>query len=76
MNNDLKDLSGMVSIKELATMYYPKSSVLTASRNFRREIRGYPSLIAQLQQAGFKERQRYLTPRQTELILQYLGDPL
>ena len=38
-------------------------------------INNNSKLKAELEEAGYAKGQRYLTPRQTELIFAYIGEP-
>lgn len=61
--------------KQLATLYFPDDSPRAAAEKLRRLINTTPGLLPQLQQTHYLKTQKTLTPRQTKLILQTLGDP-
>jgi hypothetical protein len=60
---------------ELALLYFPNSTKKSATTQLRRWIRRNGELQRTLNQMGFTERQRILTPRQVEVILQFVGEP-
>lgn len=61
--------------KQLATLYFPDDSPKAAAEKLRRLINNTPSLLQQLQQTHYLKTQKTLTPRQTHIILQTLGEP-
>jgi hypothetical protein len=60
---------------ELALLYFPNSTKKSATTQFRRWIRRSDELRRTLNQLGFTERQRLLTPRQVEVVIQFVGEP-
>lgn len=66
----------MCSVKELATLYYVDVLPEVASRNLRRDIREYPDLYRSLIESGWNSRKRTFTPRQVEVLIRYLGNPM
>jgi hypothetical protein len=60
---------------ELALLYFPNSTKKSATTQLRRWIRRNAVLRSTLAQLGFTERQRILTPRQVEEIIQFVGEP-
>ncbi len=79
MGKDYFDLSAMRtgrSKSDLAAAYFPNiSDDATARRNLRRWIALNPELTKRLQQAGYRPRQRYFTPKQVDAIFDILGEP-
>ncbi len=63
------------NIKELGQMYFPNSTVKSASTQVVRWIRRNRPLWDALHAAGYHKGQRLLTPRQVSLVFQYLGEP-
>lgn len=63
------------SVKELAVLYYPTSSPLSACRSFRKLLRTDPLLRDGLAQRGFKAYGRNLSPAQVRFLLEHLGSP-
>ncbi len=64
------------SKSELAQAYFPNTaSPETARRNLARWIRTYPELITELEENGYRKRQKLLTPLQVSIILKFLGEP-
>lgn len=59
----------------LAMRYYPGRAYKTAIRAFRQEIADTRGLLQALRDAGYKENQRRLSPRQMQIIEDYLGEP-
>jgi hypothetical protein len=74
MQTDMKRTRGM-KLGRLAMRYYPDSSYRTALRRFREEILLTRDLLPALQSIGYSEHQRYFSPRQVQMIEQYLGEP-
>lgn len=60
---------------ELALLYFPNSTKKNATTQLRRWIRRNDVLCSTLAQLGFTERQRILTPRQVEVVVQFVGEP-
>jgi hypothetical protein len=60
---------------ELALLYFPHSTKKSATTQLRRWIRRSDELLRMLKQVGFAERQRILTPRQVEVVVQFVGEP-
>lgn len=64
---------GVVSVKEVAVRYYTHVQPTQASRSLRKEIRNYPALQQALEGAGWKEKDRFFTPRQLAIVISHLG---
>lgn len=63
-------------VGRLARLYYPpKMSYKRAIHLFRQEIRLTRGLLEALQAVGYRENQRILTPRQVQVIMDFLGEP-
>jgi hypothetical protein len=60
---------------ELAMCYNPSVLPASASRLLRRWVNRNVPLSSSLAEAGFRDRQRVLTPKQVALIIDYLGEP-
>ena len=60
---------------ELALLYFPNSTKKSATTQLRRWIRRNEELRRTLNQLGFADRHRILTPRQVEVVVQFFGDP-
>ncbi len=60
---------------ELALLYFPKSSKQSASVQLRRWILRNNKLEKELIDAGFKPRQKVLTPKQVEIVVKTIGEP-
>lgn len=65
----------VITYKELAVAYFPKSTVESARRQLRRWINYNTMLQQALSEAGYKKGQKTLTPRQVREIYNYLGEP-
>ena len=63
------------SFGHLALLYYPDHGYKRAVHLFRQEIRQTRGLLDALQAIGYRDRQRVLTPRQVQVIEDYLGEP-
>lgn len=61
--------------KELALMYFPESSPQAAVKHLMAWIKRCDDLMESLHQAGYDHRAKHFTPRQTALIVRYLGMP-
>lgn len=61
--------------RELALLYFPTNTPASASQAFRRMIRGYNGLLAQLQEKGFAPGGRVMTPAVVETLVRHLGEP-
>ena len=61
--------------KELALMYFPESSPHAAVKPLRAWLTRGEDLMASLRRAGYDHRAKHFTPRQTALIVRYLGMP-
>jgi hypothetical protein len=59
----------------LAMLYYPHLSYKRAVHLFRQELRLTRGLLDALKRVGYRENQRVLTPRQVQVIEEYLGEP-
>ena len=73
---DFRDLMDSFFHKaDLAVAYFPTVSLRTAQRLFRRELQHNRGLWQALHDADYRPTQKRLTPRQVQLIFQYLGEP-
>jgi hypothetical protein len=63
------------SKSELAQAYAPNIAPASARNRLAAWIRHNRDLYSALLEAGYKPKQQMLTPRQVELIFQYLGEP-
>ena len=59
----------------LAMRYYPGRAYKTAIRAFRKEIAETRGLLEALTDTGYKPHQRRLSPRQVQIIEDFLGEP-
>jgi hypothetical protein len=55
--------------------YYPGRAYKTAIRAFRQEIAETRGLLQALTDTGYKPNQRRLSPRQMQIIEDFLGEP-
>ena len=60
---------------ELAEMYAPDLSPHAALNRLSRWIDYNPQLSEALRQTGYRRHARRFSPRQVELIFQFLGEP-
>ena len=58
----------------LALLYYPDRGYKRAVHLFRQEICQTRGLYQALLDVGYKDNQRILTPRQVQVIEEYLGE--
>ncbi len=64
------------SKSEMAQAYFPNTvNMDTARRNLSRWIKMNPKLMAELEESGYRERQKLFTPKQVGIIYKYLGEP-
>ena len=63
------------SKKELALCYFPESMPHTAVNRLMAWIFLNNSLIAELKKTGYLKSSKLFSPRQVELITEYLGTP-
>lgn len=59
----------------LALLYYPDHGYKRAVHLFRQELRETRGLLQALQDVGYKGNERILTPRQVQVIEEFLGEP-
>ena len=59
----------------LALLYYPDRGYKRAVHLFRQELRLTRGLLQALTNLGYRGNERILTPRQVQLIEDYLGEP-
>ena len=64
-----------LSWTELALAYAPDLSEASARKRLREWLHFSPELMERLQAAGYRERQRVLTPKQVKIIMEHLGEP-
>ena len=58
----------------LAMLYYPDRGYKRAVHLFRQEIRETRGLLDALQAIGYRGNERILTPRQVQVIEEFLGE--
>ena len=59
----------------LSMLYYPHLSYKRAVHLFRQELRQTRGLLDALKAVGYRENLRILTPRQVQVIEDFLGEP-
>ena len=59
----------------LALVYYPDRGYKRAVHLFRQELRETRGLLQALTDVGYKGNERLLTPRQVQVIEDFLGEP-
>lgn len=65
----------VITQKELALRFFPDLSPQAARRNLTKMIRSNPRLVEELKKTSYNSRDRYLTPRQYEIITKAFGQP-
>lgn len=60
---------------ELAHLYNPDFCIKVALQILRRWILYNPALLHELEEEGYRPRNRFLSPRQVSTIVHYLGEP-
>ena len=63
------------SKKELALCYFPNSLPRTANNHLMTWINRNDELVKQLDATGYRKQTKSFSPRQVDLILQFLGTP-
>lgn len=64
------------SKRELAKLYFPNTvNEASAIANLRNLMKHNPDLLAELKEAYYKPHNKTFTPKQTGIIVQYLGEP-
>ena len=66
-------LTGCHSVAQVASVYFPSSYSTSNARSLRRYIRRHPDVYAELLEAGYDERDIFLTPMQISIIVRYMG---
>lgn len=61
--------------QDLAMRYFPECSPTRARRLFTKMIYSNSNLLLELQAEGWKTNMRFLTPKQFEIIVKYIGFP-
>ena len=59
----------------LALLYYPDHGYKRAVHLFREELKETRGLLQALTDAGYHGNERILTPRQVQMIEEFLGEP-
>ena len=59
----------------LAMLYYPDRGYKRAVHLFRQELKETRGLLQALTDLGYRGNERILTPRQVQLIEEFLGEP-
>lgn len=70
-----QNLNGARSKSELAMLYFPDLSKLSALQSFRRLINKFPGLRNELENYGVFKYSKYLPPVMVCSILSHLGHP-
>lgn len=60
---------------DLAHLYNPDTSILTALQLLKKWIKANDGLSVALAGTGLKTTAKLYTPKQVELIVEYLGEP-
>ncbi|MBP9991344.1 MAG: DUF4248 domain-containing protein [Bacteroidales bacterium] len=68
-------MSGFIFKQDLAMAYFSDCSKSTASKLLAREIHSNNSLLAALQSAGYRPTQKRLSPKQVQILYDFLGKP-
>lgn len=75
MNNNQNE-RGLIRKNELAMKYFPHATTPKLARdNLTRWINRCKPLLMAMAQAHYNTHDWYYTPRQVELIYEYLGEP-
>jgi len=60
---------------ELAQLYFPNYSGLSASKSFGVWIHKCQGLVSALKEAGWKKRQKYFIPKQVKILINHFDPP-
>lgn len=60
---------------EVAALYAPNLTERGALKRLQAWIDFNPRLAHALERAGYRKRQKLLTPRQVDILYKYLGEP-
>lgn len=60
---------------EVAALYAPNLTERGALKRLQAWIDFNPRLMRALERAGYRKRQKLLTPRQVDILYRYLGEP-
>lgn len=62
-------------LKEIAGIYFPNSTPRSANTQIKRWFMYNKALMKALSDAGYVNGQRVFTPKQVQLVFEYLGEP-
>lgn len=68
-------MQNQYSKRAIAHLYFPDAKPESAEKHLMVWIKQCKGLMELLQADGYNSRSRGFTPRQKELIFEYLGDP-
>ena len=60
---------------ELESMYAPELTPHAAVNRLMRWVAYHPKLTDELRKTGYRKMSKLLSPKQVELIVEYLGEP-
>jgi len=60
---------------ELAQLYFPHISKSSASRMFSQWVHSSPQLVQRLNEANWKKRAKYLSPKQVKILILHFDSP-
>lgn len=72
----MKKSNQTYAITELAMLYFETSDGKNARRRLMRNMQQDRMMWEELLEARFQMRQRFFTPRQYEVVVRYMGEPL
>ena len=75
MEKSQSQLSGFIGKAQLALAYAPEISVKGALKRFHEWLHSSSTLLAELVANGYRDRQKYFTPLQVQIIYRHLGEP-
>ena len=73
--NKFESMPNQYSKRAIAHLYFPDAKPESAEKRLMVWIKQCKGLMEQLQADGYKSRSWGFTPKQKELIFEYLGDP-
>lgn len=61
--------------QELAMLYFPDTDPKTATNHLMRWLNRSPALLEKLKDMHYRRSDKFFTPRQVDLVVDFLGEP-
>ena len=62
-------------VSEFAMLYFPHQTPTAAYKTMRRWINLAPGLKERLAEAGYRQFNKYYTPKQVRILIDHFGEP-